>query len=128
RMGVPFATVDPSKIVGIVEHEESDGVAPFNSADAVSEQIANHVVRFLADELRSGRVPPDFLPLQAGVGNIANAVMGALGRSPDIPPFYMYSEVLQDALIDLMVEGRCSAHPRRASPSASRKSSGSTPT
>ncbi len=103
KMGTPFATVDPSKIVGVVETDEPDGVAPFSAPDGVSEQIAGHVIRFLLDEMKAGRIPPDFLPLQSGVGNVANAVMAGLGASSDVPPFYMYSEVFQDALVDLML-------------------------
>jgi propionyl-CoA:succinyl-CoA transferase len=57
------------------------------------------------DELHAGRIPDDFLPLQSGVGNVANAVMAGLGKS-DVPPFYMYSEVFQDALVDLMYDRR----------------------
>jgi acyl-CoA hydrolase len=32
--------------------------------------------------------------------------MARLGRNPDVPPFEMYSEVFQDALVDLMEAGR----------------------
>ena len=45
-------------------------------------------------------------PLQSGVGNIANAVLGALGRDKTIPAFEMYTEVLQDAVVDLIRQGR----------------------
>lgn len=106
KMGTPFATVDPARIIGVVENDESDGVAPFSAPDVVSEKIAGHVIRFLLDEMKAGRIPADFLPLQSGVGNVANAVMAGLGASPDVPPFYMYSEVFQDALVDLMINGR----------------------
>ncbi len=106
KIGTPFATVDPKKVVGVVMNNESDGVAPFTPPDAASEAIAGHVVQFLASELKSGRIPPDFLPLQSGVGNIANAVMDGLGKADEIPPFYMYSEVFQDALVDLMENKR----------------------
>lgn len=107
RIGVPFATVDPSKVVAIVETDQPDGVHPFAEPGPVSERIAEHVVRFLVDEWRApGRIPPEFLPLQSGVGNTGNAVMRALGRDPSIPPFVMYTEVLQDSLVDLMVDGR----------------------
>lgn len=105
KMGTPFATVDPKKIVGIVETDEPDGVSGFDAPDAVSERIAEHVVRFLLDEMKAGRIPAEFLPLQAGVGNVANAVMAGLGQS-EVPPFYMYTEVFQDALVDLMYQGR----------------------
>lgn len=105
KIGTPYAAVDPRKIVGIVETDEPDGVSPFNEPDEVSRRIAGHVVRFLMDEMKAHRIPPDFLPLQSGVGNVANAVMAGLGES-DVPPFYMYSEVFQDALVDLMLNDR----------------------
>ncbi len=105
KMGVPYMAVDPKKIVGVVETDAPDGVAEFASPDEASERIAAHVVAFLLDELKAGRIPDEFLPLQAGVGNIANAVMAGLGAS-DVPDFYMYTEVLQDSQIDLMAEGR----------------------
>ncbi len=106
KMGVPFAAVDPDKIVGIVETDEGDGVAPFTPPDEDSRRIAGHVIEFLLHELHARRIPPDFLPLQSGVGNVANAVMHGLGESKEVPPFYMYTEVFQDALVDLMLNER----------------------
>ena len=106
KMGVPFASVDPSKIVGIIETDEPDGVAPFTAPDAVSEKIAGHVIEFLVHEMKAGRIPDEFLPLQSGVGNVANAVLGGLGDSDDIPPFYMYTEVFQDAAMNLLEQGK----------------------
>jgi acetyl-CoA hydrolase len=41
------------------------------------------------------------------VGNIANAVIGALGANEGIPPFMMYTEVIQDSVIDLIKRGKC---------------------
>lgn len=58
--------------------------------------------------MKAGRIPSSFLPIQSGVGNIANAVLGAMGNNPDIPAFSMYSEVLQDSVINLVEEGRIS--------------------
>lgn len=103
KIGVPFVAVDPEKILGIVETNEPDGIAGFAEPDAINERIAEHVVEFLLAEKRAHRIPPEFLPLQAGVGNVANAVIGKLGAHPSVPPFYMYTEVFQDALVDLMV-------------------------
>ncbi len=105
KIGTPYAAVDPQKIVGIVETDEEDLVSGFTEPDEISRKIAGHVVRFLMDEMKAHRIPPDFLPLQSGVGNVANAVMSGLGES-DVPPFYMYSEVFQDALVDLMLNER----------------------
>jgi len=105
KMGVPYASVDPKKIVGIVETDAADGVAPFTAPDQVSEKIAEHVIEFLVNEMKAGRIPEEFLPIQSGVGNVANAVLGGMGKSPDIPPFYMYTEVFQDAAMDLLANG-----------------------
>lgn len=106
KIGVPFMQIDPKKIVGVVETNEGDGVAPFDESDEVSERIAGHIIKFILEEKKHGRIPPEFLPLQSGVGNVANAVMEGLGRNKDVPPFYMFSEVFQDALVDLMLNGR----------------------
>lgn len=80
---------------------------PFAPVDEVTMKIGNNVCNFIAQQLKSGLIPPQFLPLQSGVGNIANAVLACLGSNPDIPAFEMYTEVVQDAVIDLMKEGKC---------------------
>ena len=56
--------------------------------------------------MKRGIIPSTFLPLQSGVGNIANAVLGALGRDKTIPAFEMYTEVIQNSVIGLIREGR----------------------
>jgi acetyl-CoA hydrolase len=106
KIGVPYVQVDPAKIVGIVEHSAPDGVHPYAPSDVASQRIADQVVHFLVQELRAGRIPPEFLPLQAGVGNVSNAVMAQLGAHPDIPDFVMFTEVFQDSLVELMEKGR----------------------
>ena len=102
RIGTTSVQVDPEKISGIVLTNRPDEAGAFKAPDAMTQQIGEHVADFLATELKAGRLPETFLPLQSGVGNIANAVLGALGRNPKIPPFEMYSEVIQDSLIDLI--------------------------
>jgi succinate CoA transferase len=106
RIGKTYVRVDPEKIVGVVETDAWDELGVLGPADAISESIANHVVQFLHEELESGRLPHDFLPLQSGVGNVANAVMYGIGDHPKIPDFLMYSEVLQSASFDLLKRGR----------------------
>ena len=106
RIGWPYAMVDPRKVVAVVETDEPDQVADFAEPDEASRRIANHVVDFLLREMHAGRIPPEFLPLQAGVGNVATAALAALGEHPDIPPFFMYSEVFQNSMADLMTAGK----------------------
>ena len=106
KIGQPFIKVDPSKIVAVVETDIMNDDSAFAPLDAVTEAIGNNVANFLAAEIKAGRIPQQFLPMQSGVGNIANAVLGAVGLNEDIPPFEVYTEVIQDAVIDLMKKGR----------------------
>lgn len=105
RVGSDCIKVDPSKILGIVETNRPNEVGAFTPSDEVTRKIGENVATFLENEMKAGRIPASFLPIQSGVGNIANAVLGALGENPHIPPFEMYTEVIQDAVIDLMKKG-----------------------
>jgi len=106
HIGQPTVKIDPAKIAGIVESNMADETGGFEPADETTNRIGENVASFLAGEIKSGRVPREFLPLQSGVGNIANAVLGALGANPDIPAFEMYSEVIQDSVVDLIRSGK----------------------
>lgn len=105
RCGEPFVKVDPKKIVAVVKSDIPNGGGKFAPIDEVTTKIGENVAHFLAAEIKAGRIPASFLPIQSGVGNIANAVLASLGENPDIPPFEMYTEVIQDAVIGLMKEG-----------------------
>ncbi len=105
RIGSDVIKVDPSKIVGIVETDRPDEVKAFKEPDEITKKIGENVAAFLANEMKEGRIPESFLPIQSGVGNIANAVLGALGSNPQIPPFQMYTEVIQDAVIKMIEDG-----------------------
>ena len=109
KVGLPYAVVDPRRIIGIIQNDEPDRIQAFTPGDWRSRKIANHVLNFLLGEMWAKRIPKEFLPLQSGVGNVGNAVMGVLGESPDIPPFAMYTEVFQDSLVDLMERGKLTA-------------------
>lgn len=106
RIGLPYVKVDPSKIVGVVETENANEGGAFAPLDDVTKAIGNNVAMFLTGELKAGRIPEGFLPMQSGVGNVANAVLAAIGENKEIPAFNVYTEVIQDAVISLMKEGR----------------------
>jgi succinate CoA transferase len=107
RIGAPLVAIEPSKIAGIVETDLPDECGAFCQPTAALTQIGQNVAGFLTDEMRAGKIPPEFLPLQSGVGDIANSVLGALGEERAIPVFDMYTEVLQDAVVALLQSGRC---------------------
>lgn len=106
RIGTPRLKIDPKKIIGVVENNQPDDVKGFDELTDVTRQIGANAAAFLAGELRAGRIPSQFLPIQSGVGNIANAVMAALNDAKDIPAFEMYTEVIQDAVFDLIDSGK----------------------
>lgn len=108
RIGTQRVWVDPKKIAGIVETDRKDEVRDFMPVTDVTTRIGLNVAEFLAAELKKGHIPKGFLPIQSGVGNVANAVLGAMGEHPGIPRFQMYSEVIQDSVIELIKNDRCS--------------------
>jgi succinate CoA transferase len=105
RLGKEYVKIDPSKIV-IVETNQPNEGAGFTPVDEVTAKIGEHVANFLVNEMKEGRIPASFLPVQSGVGNIANAVLAAMGNNKQIPNFKVYTEVIQDAVIDLIENGR----------------------
>ena len=108
RIGSTVLKIDPKKIIGVVPSNESESIASFTSLSETTKAIGRNVSEFLAGELRAGRIPPEFLPIQSGVGNIANAALYGLAENPGIPKFEMYTEVVQDAVMELMEQGKCS--------------------
>ena len=79
----------------------------FTPVDDTTRKIGHNVVQFLINEMKCGRIPKSFLPLQSGVGNIANAVLDSLEESDEIPPFEVYTEVMQDTFVKLLLDGHC---------------------
>ena len=102
RIGEKYYRCDPRKIVAIVETNAPDRNSPFSPPDANSERIAGHILEFLQHEVKKGRMKEGLLPLQSGVGNIANAVLIGLKDGP-FRNLTAYTEVIQDGMLDLLV-------------------------
>lgn len=105
RIGTPYLNCPLEKIVAVVETSAPDRNAPFSAPDEGSKRIAGHILEFLGDEVRKGRLPKDLLPLQSGVGNIANAVLFGLQDGP-FENLTAYTEVLQDGMLELITCGK----------------------
>ncbi|MCB5162458.1 acetyl-CoA hydrolase/transferase family protein [Marinomonas algarum] len=105
RVGAQAIAIDPSKIVGIVFTNKSDSFSTVSDPDEETDQIAKHLVKFFEKEVEEKRLPENLGPLQAGIGNIANAVMMGLLDSK-FTGLSMYSEVLQDSTFDLIDAGK----------------------
>ena len=109
RIGKPYVQVDPKKVVGVVDVCMPNEQVFFKELDPVTRKIGENVVNFILGDMRRGTIPPTGLPIQSGIGNVANAVLKALESSTELPPLDLYSEVLQDSVIELMEHGRVRA-------------------
>ena len=105
RIGVPYIDCDLDKIVAIVFTDASDRNSKFAEPDEMSKRIAAQIIDFFSHEVNAGRLPKNLLPLQSGVGNVANAVLAGLMDSP-FDDLLGYTEVLQDGMLDLIIAGK----------------------
>jgi succinyl-CoA:acetate CoA-transferase len=105
RIGETVFRCDPAKIVAIVETEAPDRNAAFPAPQADDLAMAGHLIEFLEHEVRKGRLPPELLPLQSGVGNTANAVLAGLMDAP-FGNLTAFTEVIQDGMLALIESGK----------------------
>jgi len=105
RIGTPYLKIPLEKVAGVVQTASGDRSSPFKAPDENSKRIAGHLLEFLDWEVKKGRLPQSLLPLQSGVGNIANAVLYGLLEGP-FEGMTAYTEVIQDGLIKLMESGK----------------------
>lgn len=105
RIGTPFIPIDPSKVVAVVFTHREDSPAEVSEADAKTTAIASHLLDFFESEIASGRLDRTLMPLQAGIGKVANAVLGGLAKG-NFHNLTMYSEVLQDSTFELFDSGK----------------------
>ncbi|MGG4605448.1 acetyl-CoA hydrolase/transferase family protein [Paenalcaligenes sp. Me131] len=104
RIGHTTIKVDPERIAAIVITDAPDSPSTATPPDAETNAIAAHVVQFLQGEVEAGRLTEELLPLQVGIGSIANAVTYGLAES-SFKNMTMYSEVLQDSAVALLDSG-----------------------
>ena len=107
RLGTPFIPVDPAKIVAIVPCDLPDVTREFSPLDEASINMGKNLVEFLKNEVKLGRLPANLLPLQSGVGNVANALINGLVNS-HFSDLSVYTEVIQDGMFDLIDAGKVS--------------------
>ncbi|MBU9673281.1 acetyl-CoA hydrolase/transferase family protein [Planococcus sp. CP5-4] len=105
RIGSNGIRVDPSKVKGIVWTNQADSPSPIDPPDEETDIMAGHLLRFLRGEVQAGRLSKSLPPLQSGVGSVANAVLHGLINS-EFDGLELYSEVLQDAVFDLLDSGK----------------------
>lgn len=105
RIGTIGIPVDLEKIRGIVFTEQQDSPSTIVQPDEETEIMAGHLLDFLRAEVSAGRLTDKLAPLQSGIGSVANAVLHGMVDS-EFKNLEVYSEVLQDAVFDLMDAGK----------------------
>lgn len=108
RIGTTTVKLDVGKILGVIRTNLPDDNPNLSKNSVETDKIGHNVAKFLIDEMRKGRIPSNFLPLQVGVGNVSNSVLNAINSEKQIPNYCMYSEVLQDSVIDGIWSGKIS--------------------
>lgn len=106
-IGKPVIEIDPDKIIGIVITNQDDSPATIVPPDEETAAIAGHLLDYLKNEIKQGRLTKTLAPLQAGIGSVANAVLHGFLDS-DYENLTMYSEVIQDSAFDLLDAGKLS--------------------
>ncbi|MBM4764501.1 acetyl-CoA hydrolase/transferase family protein [Bacillus sp. B15-48] len=107
RIGTQGIKVDVDKIKGIVFTNQADSPSTIVAPDSETKVMAEHLLNFLRKEIDAGRLTERLAPLQSGIGSVANAVLHGMIES-EFEDLEVYSEVLQDAVFDLMDAGKVS--------------------
>lgn len=107
KIGRKTITVNPDKIVAIVFTDKQDSPADIAEPDAKTESIAKHILNFFESEVQLGHLTDRLLPIQAGIGKVANAVLMGF-KDSNFYDLTMFSEVLQDSTFDLIDSGKLS--------------------
>ena len=105
RIGQKYLSCPAEKIIAIVETNAMDRDNNFTEPDESSKKIAEHILNFLEKEVNKGVLPENLLPIQSGVGNIANAVMAGLNEGK-FENLTSYTEVIQDGMLNMIKSGK----------------------
>ncbi len=105
RIGTPYIPCELDKIVAVVPCDITDRVRPLGEIDEDAKHMGENLVAFFKKEVAEGRLPKNLLPLQSGVGSVANAVINGLVNS-DFEDLTVYTEVIQDGMFDLIDAGK----------------------
>ena len=107
KIGRKTIPLDPNKVVAIVFTDKKDSPADIAAPDEKTTNIAKHILNFFENEVKLGHLTERLLPLQAGIGKVANAVLTGF-KDSNFYDLTMFSEVLQDSTFDLIDSGKLS--------------------
>lgn len=105
RIGTPYIECGWDKIAAIVISEYDDLMRPLADISEDSRKIGGHIIEFFEKEVEEGRLGSSLLPIQSGVGSVANAVLYGLGDS-SFEGLTCFTEVAQDSMLELVKSGK----------------------
>ncbi|MDD3114264.1 MAG: acetyl-CoA hydrolase/transferase family protein [Anaerovibrio sp.] len=105
RIGTPYIPCTPDKIKYIVPCDIPDHTRALGEIDENSRKMSHNFIELLNKEIADGRMPKNLLPLQSGVGAVANAVISGFVDS-DLKDLTVFTEVIQDGMFDLIDAGK----------------------
>ncbi|MBF5045716.1 acetyl-CoA hydrolase [Aggregicoccus sp. 17bor-14] len=105
RIGTPYIELDLRKVVAVIESRTPDHPVSFKPVEDMDRGIARNVIDVLLhcrDKFDWSRRLP---PIQSGVGNVANAIIGELYDSP-VERIRFWTEVFQDGMLKYVMDDR----------------------
>ena len=106
RIGTPYIIAGEDKINYIIECQDPYPEDPEPSlSNHNTNQIADHLIEFFKFEISRNRLPGDLLPIECGIGAIADSVLKQLTRE-NFKNLEFYSAGITDGMIELTEMGR----------------------
>lgn len=105
RLGETNISIPSNKILGFIKTNEPDNISKYQNQNNFAE-IAQNIEYFIKNEISECKIDASNIVLQSGIGHLPNFVLRYLGECTELAPFSMYSEVIQDSVIDLIKNGK----------------------
>lgn len=105
RIGKPYIPAGFDRIDYIVESHIPQKLPPQRGLDEEGMAIARNLLDFFRKEVASGRLGKNLLPLESGLGNIADAVIQQLSES-EFEDLEIFTAVLGDSALYLADRGK----------------------
>lgn len=105
HIGTPYIPCGKKKIAAIVFTDKEDSHREMKREEDVYRQITDNLLDFLEFEVKHDRLPKNLLPLQSGVGVVANAILAGMADAP-FENLEFFTEVIQESVMDLIDAGK----------------------